>query len=85
MRNEYRFEMKGKCPADDRGDVYSVVVRASRVITVEEILEAASRLSLKPAYQEDMTLALHRELQAEVETRGWHSGVLVVCVCGGPF
>lgn len=75
MRVEHRLEIRAICPKDDRPDVYRCVVRASRVIPVEDILSAAAKYEGEKLYQEDLTRNLHRDLACEVETRGFHSGV----------
>jgi hypothetical protein len=83
MRNEYTLQFTAACPVDQLPDVYLCVVRAARVVPVEDILRAAAAATKGPAYQEDITQKLHRLLACEVETVGWHSGVLTRCVCGG--
>ena len=84
MRVEHSFEVTATCPVDRKPDVYSCVVRASRVIPVEDILAAVKTVtSGPPLFQEDLTRELHRALAAEVETTGWHSGIRTRVVCGG--
>lgn len=82
MRNTYMLQITARCPADGRPDVYSVRVRSSRVIPVEDILAAVKEATREKAYQEEITRELHRALAAEVTTFGVHSGVRAVCVCG---
>lgn len=84
MLVEHTLEVVATCPVDKAGDCYTVKVRCRRVIFVEKILEAVKKLNEKPVTQEQFTEALSRELAAEVETLGWHSGVLTRAVCGGP-
>lgn len=79
---EYRLEVTAVCPVDKKPDVYLCTVRAGRTIPVEDILKAAGKLRTEPLYQEDLTRELHRALAAEVETVGWHSGVMTRCVVG---
>jgi hypothetical protein len=50
---------------------------------VESILEAAATFGSREIFQEDLTVELHRLLCAEVETVGWHSGVLTRVRVGG--
>jgi heterodisulfide reductase subunit C len=76
VKIEHTLEITATCPVDHLPDVYRCVVRCNRVIPVEKILDAAKTLSSRELYQEDLTLALHRELAADVETVGWHSGVM---------
>jgi hypothetical protein len=84
MRVEHMLEVTAVCPADQKPDVYRCVVRACRVIPVEDILAAVKNATeAGPLYQEDLTRELHRALAAEVETVGWHSGVRTRVVCGG--
>lgn len=82
MRVEYTLTVGAVCPVDGKVDVYECVVRATRIIPVEETLEAAKLLRGHKLFQEELTAALHRALQAEVETLGWHSGVMTRCVVG---
>lgn len=83
MRVEHTFEVVATCPVDEAGDVYRVTVRCGRVVLVEDIWAAVKKLNEKPTTQEQFTQNLHRELAAEVETLGWHSGVTTRVVCGG--
>lgn len=83
MKVEHQFEATAKCPVDGKPDVYTVTVRADRVIKVEDILAAAKSLVGKPIFQEDFTQELHRKLACEVETMGYHSGVRTKVTCGG--
>lgn len=83
MRVEHRLEVVATCPVDKAGDCYQVVVRCGRVIEVESIWAAVKRINATPQYQEIFTQQLARELAAEVETVGWHSGVETRVVCGG--
>jgi hypothetical protein len=80
---EHTFEVVATCPVDKAGDVYQVTVRCGRVIFVEDIWAAVKKLNEKPTTQEEFNQNLHRELAAEVETLGWHSGVTTRVVCGG--
>ena len=82
MLCEYQLEAVAVCPADKKRDIYTVTVRSSRLIPVEEIVAAIKAQELIEQYQEDYTHKLHRILAAEVETVGYHSGVRVRCVCG---
>jgi GTP cyclohydrolase I len=83
LKIEHRLEIKAICPVDGLPDVYLCTVRTSRVLPVEQILKVARRLERRAMYQEDLTLALHRSLAAEVETIGSHSGVETRVLCGG--
>lgn len=82
MLVEHWLTVTATCPVDGKPDVYRVVVRTTRTVKVEDVLAAVARLASEPVYQEAFTQALHRELACEVETRGWHSGVRTVVVCG---
>jgi hypothetical protein len=84
MKVEYELDVKAVCPVDDKPDVYLCTVRSNRTIPVEEILATAERYNRSKVFQEDLTASLCRDLQAEVETIGSHSGVRTRCVCGGP-
>ena len=81
MRVEHTLTVVAKCPVDESPDVYEVVVRATRLVKVEDILAAVALHTQAPVFQEMLTVALHRELACEVETRGWHSNVRTVVVC----
>lgn len=83
MQVEHSFEVVATCPVDQAGDMYQVTVRCGRVIFVEAIWAAVKKLNEKPTTQEQFTQNLHRELAAEVETLGWHSGVRTRVTCGG--
>lgn len=82
MKVQHRLQMKAICPVDQRPDCYEMLVRAQRLVKVEDILTAVAKVTTEATYQEDLTQALSRELAAEVETRGWHSGVETVVICG---
>lgn len=82
MRTEYSLDVLATCPADKRPDVYACTIRAHRCIPVEDILKAVESLKDKLLYQEQLTVELHRELRAEVETVGFHSGVRTRVVVG---
>lgn len=84
MKVEHELEIAARCPVDDQPDVYRCTVRARRVIPVEAILKAAEVLRGRKVYQEELTRELHRELAADVETVGWHSGVMTRVRVGGP-
>lgn len=83
MRAEYTLEAVAVCPADNKPDIYTVTVRATRTIPAEEILAVAESMKGKPMYQEAFTAEMHRILAAEVETLGWHSGVRTRVIVGG--
>lgn len=82
MKVEHHLEITALCPVDGKPDVYQCLVRAERVIPVEDILKAAAELSGKKLYQEDLTQELHRRIAAVVETNGCHSGVRTRVICG---
>lgn len=82
MRCEYTLEVRGVCPVDKGGDVYTVTVRSRRTVMVEAILAAVEKFTGEHRTQEDLTDRLSRELGAEVESVGWHSGVFTRVVCG---
>jgi heterodisulfide reductase subunit C len=79
---EHRLLVTGICPVDLKHDVYDCMVRVRRMLPVEEILAAVKDATQKPAYQDDITLALHRTLACEVTTVGEHSGVKTTVKCG---
>ena len=82
MKVEHTLEVVARCPVDGLPDVYTLTVRASRVVRVEDILTAVAALAGETLFQEDVTQRLHRDLACEVETVGYHSGVLTRVVCG---
>ena len=82
MRVEHTLEVVALCPVDRLPDVYTMTVRASRVVKVEDILAAAAPLAGESLFQEDLTQRMHRALACEVETVGYHSGVRTRVVCG---
>ena len=82
MRVEHRLAVVATCPVDKLPDIYQCSVRTTRTIKVEDILKAVGELTKKSLFQEEFTQRLHRLLACEVETTGWHSGVLTRVVCG---
>lgn len=82
MRVEHTLEVIAGCPVDGLPDVYTLTVRAARVIRVEDILSAVTPLAAEKLFQEDLTQRIHRALACEVETVGHHSGVRTVVTCG---
>lgn len=77
--NKYTFQAGGTCPVNGRKDLFDVRVKSERAIPVEEILGVVETLSELNAFQEEWTRHLAERLGASVTTRGWHSGVRVVC------
>lgn len=82
MKVEHTLEVVAMCPVDGLPDVYTLTVRASRVMKVEDILAAAAQCAQERLFQEDLTQRLHRVLACQVETVGFHSGVSTRVVCG---
>lgn len=83
MKCSYTFPLVCLCPVDPKvQDSYRVTVRACRMVQVEHLLEAAEKYRGRVIFQEKLTAELAKELKAEVETLGRHSGVETVCVCG---
>ena len=82
MRVEHTLEAVAVCPVDGLPDVYTLTVRAARVIPVEAILAAVAAVATERVYQEELTQRIHRALACEVETVGYHSGVRTRVVCG---
>jgi NADPH-dependent 7-cyano-7-deazaguanine reductase QueF len=83
VRVEHTLEVVARCPVDDQPDVYTLTVRASRVVKVEDILSVTAALATEKLFQEDLTQRVHRALACEVETVGYHSGVRTRVICGG--
>ena len=84
MRVEHTLTVTAVCPVDGLLDVYTLTVRTSRVVKVEDLLATVARLAGKPLFQEELTQAMHRALACEVETVGCHSGVMTRVVCPIP-
>lgn len=82
MRVQHTLEVVALCPVDELPDVYTLTVRSSRVVRVEDILAVAAKLAGEKLFQEDLTQRIHRALACEVETIGYHSGVRTRVVCG---
>ncbi len=78
---EHRLTIEAKCPVDGTTDTYNTYVRTNSLMSVEEILEAARKVTSVRIYQEELTRELARELidVVEVETHGIHSGVYTTC------
>lgn len=79
MKCTYTVQIKGVCPVDEQGDVYELVVTSAQPIAVEKILAVIRKVTATPEFQEDITLAIARELAVNVKTTGAHSGVLTEC------
>jgi len=75
---KYSFQMEASCPVDNLADLYEVEITSTKVIPVEDILMAVETVNQKD-FQENITLALAREIPAKVKTIGHHSGIKVVC------
>lgn len=82
MRVEHTLEVVALCPVDGLPDVYTVTIRAARVIKVEDILAATEKFVGEAFFQEELTQIIHRALACYVETIGYHSGVRTRVVCG---
>ena len=78
MLVKYSLEMHASCPVDNLADLYEVEITSTKVIPVEDILMAVETINQKD-FQENITLALSREIPAKVKTTGYYSGVKVVC------
>lgn len=82
MKVEHTLEAVALCPVDGLPDVYTLTVRAARVVKVEDILAATAVVSGLKLFQEEVTQRVHRALACEVETVGYHSGVRTRVICG---
>jgi hypothetical protein len=91
--NTYELQATCTCPADGKGDVYSITIRSRRMLWTNEIGQCAERLASLRIPQEEFTLRMARELGAEVTTVGQHpafvdeskpvvSPVTLTCVYG---
>jgi hypothetical protein len=78
MRLSYHLKVVSHCPVDGKRDVYETEVRSERQINVEEILALSDEYTTASMFQEALTLDMAQKLGAEVITKGYHSGVLVV-------
>ncbi len=77
--NKYKFKAGGTCPINGRRDLFDVTIKSDRLVLVEDLLEVVDELNNQPIFQEGWTRALAERLGVEVVTKGWHSGVRVVC------
>jgi hypothetical protein len=83
MKHEYMLVGTTLCPADGSRNTFSVTVQSRHVIPVEDILAAMQPMRDEKLYQEDWTDKLSQALpRAQVETAGWHDGVLVRATYG---
>lgn len=82
MVNEHSLAIHATCAVNGCPDEYQATVRTSRVIRVEDILEAVRVATVNPILQEDLTARLARVLRCQVETTGEHSGVRTKSTCG---
>lgn len=83
MKVAYELSFVGKCPADDSDDIYRVIVEATDIVPVEDILRAVKALPEKQ-FQEAITAQLSKALGGvRVITVGYHSGVKTTCTCEG--
>jgi hypothetical protein len=67
-----------RCPVDDAQDRYELLVEATWLVKVEDILAAVKALPEK-AFQEELTTKLAAKLGCRVTTIGTHSGVKTTC------
>ena len=83
MKTTHRLTITCRCPIDESTvDVYDVAisVETDLVLPVESILDMKSRIESGPSlFQEQITLALAKDLEASVTTIGRHSGVETTC------
>lgn len=82
MRVEHTLTVVCQCPVDGTRNVYTAVVRAGRIVKVEDILAAFAEATKEPSFQEDITQRTAKALGCEVETMGTHSEVRTRVVCG---
>jgi hypothetical protein len=75
---KHELTIARRCPVNDAHDIYQVLVEATRLIKVEDILAAAASLPER-AFQEDLTVALAARLGCRVTTTGFHRGVKTTC------
>ena len=78
MNVTHELTFTRKCPVNDAQDRYQLVVQATWLIKVEDILAAVKALPEK-AFQEDITTELATKLGCHVTTTGYHSGVKTTC------
>lgn len=81
MLVEHTLQITALCPVDESVDIYTCTVRSDRIIPVEDILAAVRPLQTEKIFQEQLTLRLHKQLRASVETLGLHSGVQTRVLC----
>lgn len=72
MKVEHTLTVVARCPVDDSVDVYQCTIRTNRLVMVEKITEAVSKLTTAPITQEELTDELCTALGCEVETTGTH-------------
>jgi hypothetical protein len=63
---------------NDDYDTYQVVIEASRIVKVEDILSAVAGLP-GGLFQEEITERLAALMGCSVTTTGYHSGVKTIC------
>jgi hypothetical protein len=84
MKVRHKTTLHATCPVNGAADLYDCWVYVEgRVLTCEEIFEAAAELTREPVFQEKLTQALADRLGARVKTEGRHvsGSVLTTVVC----
>lgn len=82
MTTTYSLTMKARCPVDPSIiDTYRLEIVFDGMLRVEAILEVVAELTREPVYQEHLTEALAKRLDARVWTWGEHSEVETQCFC----
>tara|TARA_R110000751_G_C13655009_1_gene468494 strand:- start:509 stop:751 length:243 start_codon:yes stop_codon:yes gene_type:complete len=78
VKVKYSFQLECSCPVDSLSDLYEVEITSTKTIRVEDILMTVETIN-KNDFQENITLAISREIPATVKTIGYHSGIKTVC------
>lgn len=79
MTNEYKFQVRAKCPIHaELIDLYDVTIRTGAIIKVEDILEWFNQFETAQIFQEEIARQAAVKFGCSVEVRGIHSGVSVI-------
>lgn len=82
MKVWHELSCRCLCPVNGEPDVYLIIIETDTVIKVEDILDAAAKLSAMRLFQEEFTERLARSIGATLTTVGFHTGVKTTCRVG---
>lgn len=77
--NIYKVSFVGNCPNNNEIDNYTMTIKSSSTIMVEDILLATNESTIKPIYQEELHEFMTKKFKgASIKISGYHLGVKVI-------